>query len=635
MNPLKLTLALSVVLFGCQTARKAGPEAYLPQPSDNIETITLFGINDLHGALTPQSFKSREMEGTSSTSYERGGAAILATHVRHLQGLYGNRLLLLDAGDCFQGSLESNLQEGAPMVAFYNSLGWTAAAVGNHEFDFGPIGAEGSTGDVLGALKARMKESRYSWVASNIVDRSTGKLPDFPNTSTGTIVQAGRAKVGIIGLSTLQTPTVTRPDFVKGLEFTPLKDAVLRESARLRKEGAQVIVATAHVGLFCDLGGAKPGHQIRTAKDPLGKCEPDAEMVKLLKAIPAGTLDAVVSGHSHSVVHHWVNGTPVIQAGTRGAYYNLIHLTYDLKAKRVIAEETRIEGPVPVCPKVFANQGDCNGDAPPPKEGRGGLVTAVVHGQAITPDPTTERLVEPILARVEEAKKRVIGTVERTIEVERQKESSMGNLVADAIRTQAGADVALMNNGGIRAPFEYGPLTYGDLFKTLPFDNFVAVVQVTGRELKQILQVAESGAKGFFPVSGVKLTILHPDVPTKGRDLNGDGRTDLWEIDRLVSVRLSNGAAIDDRKLYRLATIDFLIQGGDDMGWVFSRIPKERIEMQAGGMLRDAAERYISRLGVLNTAAQPLVDEKNPRIQFTRVASTKSGSPKRRSKTRR
>ena len=629
-----LSASAALALSSCQTAKVAEkaavPLAYQAPQSADIASIVIMGTNDIHGALAPQNAKTREFDPQKAIPYTKGGAAILAAHIQQLRFTYGNRLILLNGGDNFQGTLESNLEEGAPVVTFMNSQGFAASSIGNHEFDFGPVGPEGTPGDPLGAIKARMSESKFQWVAANVLDKKTGKLPDFANTHPSVIVDTGSLRVGVIGLSTLQTPTTTRPTFVKDLEFTPLKDAVLRESKALREKGADLIVAVAHAGLFCEVGGARPGHELRTEKDPQGRCDGDDEIVQLLKGIPTGTLDAVVSGHTHSIVHHWVNGVPVIQAGARALYYNLIFLSFDKKNHRVLTDETRIEGPIPVCEQVFSHQGDCNGDAPAPRNGRGSLVTPVLHGQKIVADPTAELLLAPVFARVDQAKHRVVGKVEEPVELGRERESAMGNLVSDAVRESVSADVAIVNSGGLRAPFESGDLTFGDLFKTLPFDNSISLLQVNGRELKLILKAAESGAKGFFPTSGVTLTILHPDVPAQGKDLNGDGKIDLWEVDRLASVKFRDGSPIDDKKMYKLATIDFLVQGGDEMGWVFNQVPKDRISMQAGPMLRDAVESYITKKGILNSKSNPLVDPKNPRLIFTRVAlSSKKGGGSR------
>lgn len=621
---------IAASMNGCSSTGPA-PEAPDPKqeipiaaPNDaNHETIVILGSNDIHGALAPQQAKSREPEGVKPVSYARGGATYFASHVQILREEFGPRLLWLDGGDEFQGSIESNFQEGAPMVQFFNEAGLNAAAVGNHEFDFGPVGPEGSKGDLLGALKARMSEAQYKYVASNIVDKGTGKMPEFPNTHTRMLFNTGRVKVGVIGLSTLDTPTTTRAEHIVNVAFKDLKDTTLREAAALRKEGADLVVIAAHVGLRCQPGKVSSRHLVRKETDPQGECESDEEMVQLLNSLPAGTVDAVVSGHTHTVVHHWVAGVPVIQGGTRGNYFNLIYLTYDLGARKLVRDRTRIEGPIMVCPQVFENQRDCDGDRAAPKNGRGDLVTPVFHGREIDEDPQVKALLKPILDGVEKEKQRVVGETERPIEHTRTSESMLGNLVTDAIRAKTRADVAMVNAGGLRAPIEAGPITFERLFRTLPFDNSVSVLKVTGKELKNILRVAESGAKGFFPVSGATLKLIGLDQDAPSSDLNGDKRIDPWEINRLKEVRLSNGDLVEDKRIYTLATVDFLVTGGDDMGWAMSQISKDRIQLTASGLIRDVVQEYLGKAGVLNTEDKPLVNPKKPRLVFVKGSGPK------------
>jgi len=602
-----------------------------PQKS-GTETVYILGTNDIHGSLAPIPAKTREEEGTAPVPYTRGGAAILATQIRILRQELGSKLLHLDAGDEFQGSVESNAEEGAPMVQFFNAVGLNAAAVGNHEFDFGPEGPEGTQGDPLGALKKRMSEAKYVYVASNIVKKSNGSMPSFPNMVPHTLLQAGSLKVGVIGLSTLDTPVTTRAAFVRDLAFTDLKEATLREADALRKEGAQIIVITAHVGLKCLPGRAKASHSVRKPNDPQGECGEKDELVRLLKSLPSGTVDAVVAGHSHQVVHHWVAGVPVIQAGTRNQVFNLLSITYDWNQKKVLHEESRIEGPIPVCEQFFKNQKDCDGDRPAPKDGRGPLIQAKFRNKSISPDPAVMALLEPVFARSEVQKKQVLAQAVQPIEHTRTAESPLGNLVSDAIRKSVQTDFALVNSGGLRAPIEAGPITFEALFRTLPFDNSIAVLNVNGKELKNILRVAESGSRGFFPVSGLRLRLIDPQYDAPSNDLDKNGRIDPWEINRLIEAKTLQGQSIRDDHWYTLATIDFLVTGGDDLGWAMSQIPADRVQLAAGGLIRDVVQNYLAELKTVNTAENPLVLPKQPRMTFEKAHKAQKAQKRRRRK---
>jgi|GEM_PF-140079 len=641
---------LAASLNSCSTLFKKTPSETLPWiPKEGIETIAILGTNDIHGALAIETEKtrpaenSREQSGENNDSspieYQRGGAATLASYVKILQKEFGPRLLWLDGGDEFQGSVESNMQKGKGMVSFFNLAGLSGAAIGNHEFDFGSEESSGPSAiDRLGALKARMTEAHYPYLAANIIEKTTGKLPNFPNTYPSKIYSTGKVQVGVIGLSTLDTPKTTLPINIESLHFEDLKETTLREAKKLREQGADIVVITSHVGLKCEPGKMPTSLIIRRQTDPQGPCQSDSELVKLLQSLPQGTVDAVVAAHTHQIVHHWVEGVPVIEGGAYGRYFNLIYLNYDLKNRKLLTEQTQIEGPVPVCPRIFANQNDCNGDRPAPKEGRGSLVRPVFHGHKIKPDSQVKALIKPILDQAAKFKNQIIAESDQPIDHERYKESPLGNLVADAIRSKSGADVALINAGGIRAPLEGGKINYGQVFRSLPFDNSITVVKVTGKELRQILEIAESGSRGFCPVSGVELKLIDLKYDAPSSDLNSDGSIEPWEINRILNMRLTNGEPIHDQKVYRLATIDFLVSGGDDVGWILKKIPHDRV-ISSGTLIRDATLHYIQTLassegGVITTATHPLVDPQHPRFIFEKPKASHSQGHHRRKKRR-
>ena len=626
-----LAVFFVLTLSSCSHSGKTLPdEVTKPKENQRLETIAIVGTNDIHGALAPMTLKTREKDGKLPTEYQKGGAAIFASQMKILKSEFEDRLMILDAGDEFQGSIESNTGEGSPMVQFFNQLGIQAAAIGNHEFDFGPVGPDqlaSPEADVRGALKTRMKEAKYPYLSANLEDEKTGVLPtDFPNTFPSQVFQVGKLKVGVIGLTTIDTPTTTRAKFVEGLKFTSLADATVREAKKLRDLGAQLILVTAHAGLYCKTPTdyAEPT-RLRRESEQTSHCDTTHEISELLNRIPPHTVDGVISGHTHTLVHHWVNQTPVIQGGTRNQYFNVLYLTYDWNSHKVIRERTRIEGPVPICPLVFENQGNCNGDQPAPPTTRGPLVAGEYHGVKISPDAEMLKTLEPAFAKTNEIKKRIVGTAFQTLEHVRTAESPLGNLITDAMRDKMKVDVALMNGGGIRANIPSGPISYESLFRTLPFDNAVSVLELTGRELKILMRIAESGSRAYFSFSGLKLTVLDLNAQARSEDLNLNGKIEPWEVNRIIEMSLDDGSAIEDRKTYRLATIDFLVTGGDDLGWIMSQIPKARINLNAGPFVRDVVEEYLTKQGTVNTPQGPLVSPTKPRLEIVKALPSKCG----------
>lgn len=607
-----ISLIIGSVACSIPTRLTRNPSSQTPAETHRIVII---GTNDIHGQIFPE---VRSFSG--GKEIELGGAVWLSSYINTFHKAYPNQVLWLDAGDQFQGTLDSNPFEGASVVQVLNHAKLNASALGNHEFDFGPVGPDYekgvTSGDVLGSLKLRMKESKYNWLAANVFLKSNlQKRPKLPNFQTSKIYQVGKVKVGVIGLSTESTPTTTRAEFVRDLVFTPLKKHAVEEATRLRKNGAEIVVVVAHVGLKCQEELAKLPERKKTEAQAKRTCGENHEMTALLNNLPQeaqNRIDAVVSGHSHSVVNHFVNGIPVIQSGGGGKMIHAIHLEIDSVTKKLIRENTAIEGPIPLCSEVSPISLDCL------KEESKGWVAPQIGGVSVSKDLSMEKLVAPIFEKTAKIKLRVVAEADRELNRNPNGESALGNMIADSVRESIKADIGIVNAFGIRSNIDKGPITYGEVFNSLPFDNFIARVDVTGEQLLNILRIATSGANGIFATSGLEVTI---DRGTGiGEDLNLDGEISVWEYNRLILVRLRNEdgtlTAIEPDKIYNLAMNDFLLEGGDNLLWATSQISENKKHPQRGGIMRDAFEAYLKKLGHVNTAADPAVNPKEPRLIF-------------------
>ncbi|HEX7191659.1 MAG TPA: bifunctional metallophosphatase/5'-nucleotidase, partial [Thermoanaerobaculia bacterium] len=223
--------------FSCATAT----------PPQQPVHIVVVGTTDVHGW-----FGGRDLNGVHF-----GGVAIMKSYVDALRAANGGRVVLVDSGDLFQGTLESNLFEGEPVIKAYNAIGYTATAIGNHEFDFGPVGpdslAQTPDEDPLGALKKNIEAAKFPFLAANVVEKATHQTPPWARKSI--IVEVAGAKLGILGLSTPETPTTTTPANVASLDFLDPVQATIDEAAALRSRGADAVIAIAHIGGKCKEGG--------------------------------------------------------------------------------------------------------------------------------------------------------------------------------------------------------------------------------------------------------------------------------------------------------------------------------------------------------------------------------------------
>jgi len=513
-----------------------------------VRRLVIVGINDVHGALlaspAPRSL-------AAWTTDPIGGADWLAgwmnTIRRDARGR-GGEALLIDAGDEFQGTLLSNQFHGRPVVDAFNEMGVAAAALGNHEFDFG-----------IPVLLDRMKEARYPMLAANIFDKATRQRPAWARPSA--MLDVGGVKVGVVGLVTVDTPTVTNPLIVAHLEFAPGEEVAAAEADALRARGATVVILAAHAGPF----------------------PPDQEIQHIAQAVQ-GKVDAIVSGHHHTSMV--VAGIPIVQAGTKLQAFSLIELTLDERGRAsgfAVNEGTfpRPGGPQPIFHSV-------RGGAP------------LWHGLEVQPDAR----VAAVLARYDEQVRRLretrIGSTR--IDLRKGRDGLLGNLVADALRSGAGgaltAEFALQNSGGLRVPeVPAGPITFGQIFDLYPFDNLQVVVVVPAPVIRDALETVLRAGKLPLQVSGLRYTIDWDRFSNLGRDRRA------WPAGALVTeVTDDRGAELCRTRscsasrcdvacapgTHTISLSDFLANGGDGLSML-----KDAPRTVGSTLTRDIVMSYV------------------------------------------
>ena len=455
-------------------------------------TLSIVGTSDLHGYFM-------ERNG-------RGGIGVFAGYVNNLRAARkadGGGVLLLDAGDTFQGGVESDLSEGAVVVDAYNALGYAALAVGNHEFDFGsadrPGARQDSHADMRGALKARAAQARFPFLAANLLDEETGQRVNWTNVHASTIVEAAGLKVGIVGVMTYGALRATLPLNVRGLAMAPLAATVAAEARRLRDAGAQLVILSAHAGGGCD-----------RFDDPtnLSSCDPNAEIFDLARELPVGLVHAIVAGHTHAGLAHEVNGIAIVQSYWGGRAFGRIDLTVDRVSGVVMAA-------TPFAPRdICARQDPLTQACAIPESGP--MPRAEYEGRPVMEDVAVLRAMAPALARVRHLQATPLGVVlDTTLARTGDPESPLGNLYADALRDEGDADIALNNNsiGGLRADLPGGAVTFGQLYDTVPFDNRLVRVSLPASVLEQgIANALRRGRRGAFGISGARVRVSCGDA---------------------------------------------------------------------------------------------------------------------------
>ncbi len=262
------------------------------QASGGQETIVILHTNDFHGAIEPRL--------SSNGKQEYGGLVNLVSLIDQIRAEDPERTLVLDAGDCFQGTYVSNSTEGQVVMEAMNLAGYDAWTLGNHEFDWGQE-----------VLRARIEQAFFPALAANVLDAKTGKV--WAPVQPYMVVDVGRVRVAILGLGYPYTPGIVKPQMVEGLQFKGAVETVRRYLPEM-EEQADLIVILSHAGYDND--------------------------VALAKAVDG--LDVIIGGHTHKFIE-WpsrVNGAIVAQAGAKGQALGVLRLTVDLDSG-VVAEYDR------------------------------------------------------------------------------------------------------------------------------------------------------------------------------------------------------------------------------------------------------------------------------------------------------
>lgn len=561
----RVTAALLTGLAACSAAGTRTPAV-------DRAVVTIVGTSDLHGHVR--------------------ALPLLAGHLaplRRERAADGGAVLLIDGGDMFQGTLESNLEEGASVVAAYAALGYDAVTVGNHEFDFGPVGARATAkdpgDDPRGALLARISEAPFPFLSANI-RRDGGGPPGFGTPSV--LLERAGIKIGVIGVTTEMTPFMTIAANFAGLFMTPLDAAIRGEAARLRERGAALVVVAAHAG-----GRCTDFHD----PDALASCAGDEEIMKVARALGPGTVDVIVAGHTHQAVAHRVAGIAVIQSYALGVAYGRVDVAVDRRAGKVLS--VAIHPPRKLCSTDAGPEGPLATCAPVDD-----------HGRPVAPDPTLAAAIAPAVARADALRDRPLGPrLSAPFTPRRRGENPLGNLFVDLmLRARPGADAAIINGGGLRAELPAGPLRYGALYEAFPFDNRFARVRLRADQLAAIVAAGLGEGAAFMSLGGL----------TAAARCQGD---------TLTVTLLREGRPLAPDAMIEVLASDFLATGGDQIFAALREQRPEAIVIEDDPPLREAIAEQLRALGSAELAPELYFDPARPRLQIPGAPPVRCGAP--------
>lgn len=545
----------SLLLLACASAKGKDASAEAAPPV----TLSIVATNDVHGQLERLPILSGFVE-----------------NVRKARAADGGGVLLVDAGDAFQGTIESSSNEGATVFAAFGQMGYASLSLGNHEFDYGPVGpasmacAPGM--DPQGAIKARIAEARFPVLSANLVT-TEGKPPPWKNLAPSTLTTVRGVRIGIIGLITAEAAEVIKsPNFI-GLKVSPLVDAAIREAKALREKKADLVVVVAHAGGECT-------HF--EAPEDLSSCDPNQEIFKFARGLPPGLVDVIVGGHRNAAVAHSVQGVPVVHVPSHLVGFSRVDVVLDGSTHRVL--EKRIHPPHPVCQS--APEEPCD--------------PGIYENAKVEADPKVLAVVRPAVEAARALRDRSLGVkVESTFQVKKLRETALGNLFADLMREAVpGADAAFGNAGSVRDDLPAGVLTFGHLHHTMPFDNQLAKLRLTGAQLRRLMTVNVT-QRGHGPLALSGAFVI--GVCTGGQPD--------------VTLTRPNGAVIRDDEELLVVTNDFIALGGDGLLPAIG-LPESKIEYDAGNTVLDVIIAGLEKRHTISPLDKALFDPERPRIRL-------------------
>ncbi|MBO4415942.1 MAG: bifunctional metallophosphatase/5'-nucleotidase [Lachnospiraceae bacterium] len=440
------------------------------------------------------------------------------TFIKGLKNYYegmGAEVITVDAGDYIQGDPYVNLSKGKNAVTMMNAVGYDYAILGNHEFDYG-----------YARQKKVLKKANFKVLCADVFNSKGKTLYD-----ANAVWKSNKSdlKIGFFGMSTPETQTKANPTLMVGLKFADGEELykIAQEQVDILSKKADIVIALTHLGIDAE---SEPNTSYDLYKNTTG-------------------IDLIIDGHSHSTIITGPNGEPIQSTGTKFAYVGMIMIdnaTKEIEQRELITADRLTAGFDKAVDKKAAK-----------------LIKKV------------DDKINVVFAKSEVDMPFAKGD-ENTPGV-RNSETAIGDLLVDAMLWMVTKDegsvtvdrdhvVAITNGGGMRAEIKQGDITMKDIMTTYPFDNTVAVIYLTGKELLEVLEVSTSStpaAMGGFPsVAGIQYTINTKKEYKAGKQV-GDTLIYAPKKIKRVTINSINGKEFNKNDTYAIVTNNFLADGGD------------------------------------------------------------------------
>ncbi|MDD4004143.1 MAG: bifunctional UDP-sugar hydrolase/5'-nucleotidase [Elusimicrobiaceae bacterium] len=415
------------------------------------KTVVLYHTGDVHGwyAARPARWDIK------NASRMIGGFAALAAKA----GQEKDKVIFLDSGDIFQGTPEGNLTRGQASITLMNLLGYSALALGNHEFDYGQE-----------PLKKALAQAKFPALSCNMYLRADGTR--VPYVKPYTVLDVGGAKIGVIGATIEETAVATMPANVEDIEFRNRAEEVKKAVAELKKQGVENIIVLTHGGVC----GKCTGRLVDSQDIKFSEWDETEGNLSIARAC-RGAIALVLGGHTH--------------AGLKNGYYDAVSGTWFAEGYNYLSYVDRIELDI--------------------DDNTGRMKVSKVELEPLWAEKEDGKVLaalKPIQDSIALEMDRPIGeTKDNLVSLGVRFDSPLGNWSADAIRDAGNAEIGFHNSHGIRADIMAGTITYRSVYQAFPFENTLVTMELTGEQIARVMKDNLSHVGSGMQVSG--LTVVY------------------------------------------------------------------------------------------------------------------------------
>ncbi len=523
----KLTFFLLIILFSRVIAVGANESTLIK--------VHLFYTNDLRGGIEEQ--KASYLNPQFPPVLGGGAsAATIIKAVRKAAAEKGDIVLLADGGDFFEGppALGRN-SRGAAIVEYMNAVGYDALVPGINDFKYGTAN-----------LLRLAEQAGFPFVAANLFN--SNNLSHFSQIAPYVLIEKRGLKIGLFGVVSKSAEVNNDSAAVAEVVFGPEIESARKAVAALQSQGADLIIALAHLGLPYD---PQEGYQVLSQMDAQNLTkESYVNAMELAHYVPG--IDVIVSGKARrgyntpweDPVHH----TICVQNYANGGNLGLLTLNIDLETRSIFSYEL---------PSVD-----------------GGLL--LLTEDEFWPDAEVEAVIRQLQQKYAPEFDEIIGVTRTTLYRSSQGESPMSNLMCDAMVEASGADFAFNNFVSMRRDIPIGPITPRDISQVFPFGNQIAVITMKGALLKKLLEASVENGYSGMAIGGGQV-VYDPQRP--------DGN-------KIIEF-LVQGKPLDEDATYKVATTEYLAEGNYGMT-PLAFLPEDRFTW-TGTTVRDAVVQFVKK----------------------------------------